>query len=422
LATIPRIFRKNLPQIFEPMTPEHTYPIPANEEQRLQELYNFDILDTPYEVEFDEVVRLASQICCTSISTITLIDSTRQWFKAQVGMDSREGAREFAFCSHVIASEKEVYEIGDASQNEIFANNPLVTGEPNIRFYAAVPLVSSNGFKLGTLCVIDPKPMLLNDEQTFALKVLGRQVMKQLELRIKNKQLDKNTKRLQQQAELQNRIISIIAHDVRNPVASLKNIIELSHSNIISEEEAKELTLMADSQLDGTIKLLSDLVDWGKMQMVAHKLELEKIHLRALVAEKFKKFHVEASMKKNKFINLVDDDLLIYSDPHAIRFILRNLISNANKFTSDGAISVYAHKDNDKVLITVNDTGVGMTEKVRQKLFEDGGKHTSLGTNKEKGSGLGLMLTKDFIELLDGSLTVQSQLGKGTTISIELKR
>jgi len=402
------------------MTTEHSYPVPANEEERLKELYNFDILDTPYEVEFDEVAKLASQICGTSISTITLIDSTRQWFKSHIGLPSREGEREFAFCSHVVASESDFYEVPDASKNELFAANPLVTGTPNIKFYAAVPLISSNGYKLGTLCVIDPKPMFLSDEQTFALKVLGRQVMKQLELRIKNKLLDKQTRRLQQQAELQNKIISIIAHDVRNPVASLKNIIELSNSNILSETETKELTLMADKQLDGTLKLLSDLVDWGKMQMVAHKLELEKIHLRALVAEKFKKFHVESSIKKNKLINLVDDDFLVYSDPNALRFILRNLISNANKFTSDGAISVYAHKDSDRILITVNDTGIGMSEKTKHRLFDFGGKHTSLGTNKEKGSGLGLMLTKDFVELLDGRLSVQSQLGKGTTISIEL--
>lgn len=404
------------------MTPERTYPVPANEEERLQELYNFDILDTPYEVEYDEVVRLASQLCGCSMSTITLIDSTRQWFKAHVGLDHREDSREVAFCAHVVASEEDVFLVEDASKHDVFSKNPLVKNEPKIRFYAAVPLVSSNGYKLGTLCVIDPRPMVLNDEQTFALKVLGKQVMKQMELRIRNKQLDKTTSRLQQQAELQNRIISIIAHDVRNPVASLKNIIELSNSNILSEEEAKELTMMADSQLDGTIKLLSDLVEWGKMQLHSHQLEIEKVDLKHLVTEKFRNFHVEASIKKNKLINLVEEDFFIYTDANVLKFVLRNLLSNANKFTSDGAISIYAHKETDKVLITVNDTGVGMSEKVRHKLFEDGGKHTSLGTNKEKGSGLGLMLTKDFIELLEGTISVQSQLGKGTTISIELKK
>lgn len=196
------------------------------EVQRLKELYKFDILDTPYEDEFDDIVKLASLLCNTSISTITLIDSSRQWFKAKVGLENRETSREVSFCSYAIAANTDLYQVEDATKSIIFENNPLVTGNPNIRFYAGVPLVSSNGFSLGTLCVIDSQPKVLTTEQIFALKVLGNQVMKLLELRITNQQLEITKRKLQQQVELQNKIISIIAHDVRNPVASLKSIIE----------------------------------------------------------------------------------------------------------------------------------------------------------------------------------------------------
>ncbi|MBC7587134.1 MAG: GAF domain-containing sensor histidine kinase [Chitinophagaceae bacterium] len=395
-------------------------PLPENEEERLEELYRFEILDTPYEEEFDDVVKLASQICGASISTITLMDSTRRWFKAQIGIEGREYERDGSFCAHLIGTSAEIFEVPDATKNEMFKQSSFVVNEPNIRFYAGVPLVSSNGFKLGTLCVIDTKPKSLNDHQIFALKILGQQIIKQLELRISNKQLNKQSNRLKQQAELQNKIISVIAHDVRNPVASLKNIIELTNSDILTDAEAKELTVMAEKQLDGTLVLLSDLVDWGKMQLSAQNNQADKINLHSLVADKLKKFEVTASLKKNKLVNLIDEDLMLTYDENALRFVLRNLISNANKFTSEGVISVYAQRENKKILITINDTGVGMTEKIRNKLFDAGGRHTSLGTNNEKGTGLGLMLTKDFVELSGGTLSVQSEVGKGTTISIEL--
>jgi signal transduction histidine kinase len=396
-------------------------PIPDNEEKRLEELHRYEILDTSYQEEFDDIVKLASQICEVPISLISLVESSRQWFKAKVGLDDTETSRDVSFCAHSLDAATTFLQVEDATKDERFFDNPLVKGKPNIRFYAGVPLVSSNGYKLGTLCVINSQPQQLTNKQTFALRVLAEQAMKLIELHIRNKQLDRQSKRLQQQAEMQNRIISIIAHDVRTPVSSLRNIIELSNSNILDEAETKELTLMADKQLENTINLLSDLVNWGRMQIDTSSIVFEKVHLRALVADKFKKFEVAASLKKNKLVNLIDEDLLLDTDKNALKFILRNLISNANKFTSKGTISIYAHKENDRVLITINDTGIGMNEEIKNSLFTSGVKYSSLGTNKEKGSGLGLMLTKDFVDVLAGTLHVQSEPNKGTTISIEFK-
>lgn len=398
-----------------------TPPIPANEDKRLEELYKYEILDTSYQEEFDEIVKLASQICNVPISLISLVESSRQWFKAKVGIEATETSRDVSFCAHSLDQSTTLFEVEDATKDERFFDNPLVTDNPNIRFYAGVPLVSSNGFKLGTLCVINSKPQHLNKEQAFALKVLADQTMKLIELHIRNKQLDKQSKKLMQQAEIQNKIISIIAHDVRTPIASLRNIIELSNSNILNETETKELTLMADKQLEGTIHLLSDLVNWGKMQIDAKSISYEKIHLHTLITDKFKKFEVSSTLKKNVLVNLIDEDLLVYTDKNALRFILRNLISNANKFTSNGSITVYAHKEGNNLLITIHDTGVGMSEDIKNSLLNEGVKYSLPGTNKEKGSGLGLMLTRDFVEILGGSINFESELNKGTTVSIEFK-
>ncbi len=391
-----------------------------SEAQRLEELYRFEILDTPYEDEFNDIVKLASTICNTSISTISLIESSRQWFKAKIGLEDRETARDVSFCTHAIAANTDLYQIEDATKTDLFSNNPLVTGSPNIRFYAGVPLVSSNGFSLGTLCVFDSKPKTLNDEQTFALKVLGNQVMKLLELRIMNKKLELGKRRQQHQIELQNKIISIIAHDVRNPVASLKNIIELSNSKIISEEDAKELTNMAEKQLDGVLELLEDLLDWGKIQLNAQTaIRFEKVHLRDLVNDIYKRHEGVFYIKGNKLVNLVDEELLMHADINALRFILRNLIANANKFTSNGTISIYANQEEKKILITIKDTGVGMTAETIEKIMSENNHYTSLGTNNEKGTGLGIMLTKDFVDLMNGKMWIESEVGQGTVVYLE---
>ena len=395
------------------MVPPH---IPPDDQRRLKELYRYEVLDTLYEDEFNDVVKLAATICRTPIALISLIDAQRQWFKAKVGIDSNEFPREISFCGHTIAAETAVFEITDATQDERFLDNPLVTGDPYIRFYAGVPLINGNGYKMGTISVLDTKPGELNEEQIYTLQSLARQVVKLLDQNLLNKQLEQQSIKLQQQMELQNRILSIIAHDVRNPIGAVKSIIELNARKILSQQDSVELMNMAGKQIDGTVELLNNLVDWGSMQMRGRGVETEKVHVRTLVSNMFKSFEVMSSLKSNIMVNLVDEDLFVRSDINAMRFILRNLISNANKFTKEGVITVYAHKEEKKVMISVSDTGVGMTAEMQTKLFDGEHYQSTTGTGNEKGSGLGLILTKDFIEMLGGTIKVESHEEKGTSV------
>jgi signal transduction histidine kinase/CheY-like chemotaxis protein len=156
-------------------------PLPDNEAERLAALRGLAILDTPPEPAFDELSALAAYICQTPIALISLVDEDRQWFKSRVGWAASETPREAAFCAHTIL-EPDLLIVPDACADERFANNPLVTAPPGIRFYAGAPLVTAEGHALGTLCVIDHRPRELSAEQTRALRALCQQVVAQLRL------------------------------------------------------------------------------------------------------------------------------------------------------------------------------------------------------------------------------------------------
>ncbi|MBF2003860.1 MAG: PAS domain S-box protein [Synechococcales cyanobacterium M58_A2018_015] len=158
-------------------------PPPDNESDRLNALRQFAILDTEAETAFDDLARLAASICHTPIALVSLVDECRQWFKARVGLTVQETPRNLAFCAYAILQPQELLIVPDTWLDDRFATNPLVTGDPYIRFYAGAPLVTSDGYALGTLCVIDRVPRQLSPEQIEALRVLSRQVVSQLELR-----------------------------------------------------------------------------------------------------------------------------------------------------------------------------------------------------------------------------------------------
>lgn len=159
--------------------------LPADEEMRLQDLHSYNILDTAFEADFDELVELAGQVCNSPISLITLLDKDRQWFKAKKGMEDDSTSRDLAFCSHAILQDN-VFVVEDATRDERFSGNPFVTEENGIRFYAGAPVVSPTGYKMGTICIIDRQPRTLSAEEDRALQLISRQVTKLIELKKKN--------------------------------------------------------------------------------------------------------------------------------------------------------------------------------------------------------------------------------------------
>jgi serine phosphatase RsbU (regulator of sigma subunit) len=198
--------------------------IPLNEDARQKELLSYAILDTLPEKEYNQITFLASQICDTPISLISLLDDTRQWFKSHHGLPVNETPKEIAFCAHAINECDKILIVNDSRLDERFFDNPLVTDAPNVIFYAGIPLITPKGFPIGTLCVIDNKPNELSDFQIRALEILSNQLMNLLELRrnkaeleIKNKAI---TDSIDYAKKIQNSILPNL-NDIKKHIPNL---------------------------------------------------------------------------------------------------------------------------------------------------------------------------------------------------------
>jgi GAF domain-containing protein len=157
----------------------------SNDDQiRVKRLHDYNVLDTPPELDFDELTHLVAQVCDVPTAIISFVDQDRQWFKARVGTELQETARAISFCTHTVKlAEDQLFVINDTHADPRFADNPLVTGPEQIRFYAGAPIVTRDGYAIGALCAIDHKPRTLAEPEMEALRALARHVMNDLEMR-----------------------------------------------------------------------------------------------------------------------------------------------------------------------------------------------------------------------------------------------
>ncbi len=421
-------------------------PLPPNEAERLEKLRRYEILDTLPEDEYDEIVRLVAHICEVPISQISLVDSDRQWFKAAVGLEATETPRERAFCAHTILNDHPMV-VEDAAEDERFHDNPLVTMDPKIRFYAGMPLITPDGHRLGALCAIDHRPRRLSVEQQKALETLSRQVMQLLELRLKNREIEAKNAALVEYDRLKTRLMSIMAHDLRRPIINLSSLVQLIRTDEVEAGERGELLEDLNQLLDSTNALLDNVLGWASHQLQNRSLQFGDVVLRELIEQLEEQHRYQLRRKGNRLEIDGGEPAVITADEHILRFVLRNLIANANKFTAAGRISVSwervaktqpssARLENEypserspadagedsggEVVIHVTDTGVGMSPDQLERLFDWAGRATMPGTDGEKGSGLALVLCHDFAVRHGGRIEAASTPGEGSVFSLHL--
>lgn len=240
------------------------FPVPFNDAQRLEVLASYDVLDTPPEEAFDCLTRLACRQFNTPIALVSLVDEARQWFKSRHGLDAEETERELAFCAHAILHDEPLI-ILDATEDDRFATNALVCGDLGIRFYAGAPLITRQGFRLGTFCVIDVEARpAFTEEDAAALKDFANAAMQTLELRRQTTQVQPALQESGLADDARLDLFSMVAQEIKYPLASLFSMAQIVESRVFGpiddpryetfsgliSESAEQIMNVADRMLD----------------------------------------------------------------------------------------------------------------------------------------------------------------------------
>jgi signal transduction histidine kinase len=386
-------------------------PLPANEPERLRELYSYRLLDTDPERAFDELAELAAEICEVPIALISLVDQSRQWFKARVGLDAVETARSVAFCAHAIL-QSDVFIVPDALLDVRFADNPLVTGPPHVRFYAGAPLLTPEGHGLGTLCVIDRVPRQLTPHQKKALTVLRQHVLTIAELHRQHFALQALSQELDAFAYS-------VAHDLRAPLRAMDGF-----SRCLADEYGGKLDERGREYLKriraGATRmgaLIDDLLNLSRVsrqEMRSHRVDLSELArevgdgLRAQYASR----DVELA---------VADRAEVFGDRGLLRIALENLLDNAWKYSATRAparVEFGIETRTDGKTFFVRDNGVGFDMRYADKLF--GVFHRLDATAQYEGTGIGLAIVARVIARHNGKIWAEGVPDKGATFYFTL--
>jgi len=346
---------------------------------------------------------------------------TGQWFKAKVGLDTNETSRDVAFCSHAIELD-DILVINDTFKDVRFADNPLVLDDPKIRFYAGAQLRTNNGLVIGTICAIDRRPRKLETDQIQALRTLAKQVMDKLELRKTLNDLQKYADFLNNQNEEKANLLSLVSHDLRSPFNSILGFSEFlkENSHNLTKDEIQEIGTSIDQTASSTNELLNDLLNWSLSQMNITENNLEYVNLNEIIIQILSVLAGLLSQKNIKVSSNISQSPDICFNKMHIFSALQNIITNSIKFSPiNGKIIITTKEIGHNMEIIIEDQGNGMSQKEISLLMK-GNNRSSVGTNGEKGVGIGFKIAKDFITLNGGKISIESKINSGTKVIVNV--
>lgn len=384
--------------------------IPENDDARLEKLAEYRILDTYPEEMFDNIAQLAKQIFDTPSAFISFVDKDRVFFKSNLSsLNASEVPRKDSLCSLAILQD-DVLMFTDTHEIPELLDSPYVSTEGGIRFYAGAPLYTPEGFNMGTICVTDSVPRLTTPEQLQMLKSLSKIVIDKLENRLRYR------KSIESQIDLMN----FALHEIKNPLASISLANDILVKDISTSER---MTGMIKSSLKIIQARLSDLLSNSELEEKELTLFIEEVNLKDMLKTVLSNFDLQAKRKGQRMelkYNVMLPD--IQADKAKLSDIIHNLVSNSIKYSfNDTIIKVAAVHEGDNVKITVTDQGQGLSKADEEKLFTKFAKLSSKPTGKETSNGLGLSITKSFVELHHGTITARSEgKDKGTSFIVTL--
>jgi len=407
---------------------------PATEPQRLASLIALEVLDSGPEEEFDALIKVASLVCEVPISLISLVDSERYWFKANIGMPGvSEAPRDIGFCGHSILADG-LFEVADTLQDERFADSPLVTHAPNIRFYAGAPIVLVDGSRIGTLCVIDRQPRRLSSEQREIVSRLALAAAHSLQGRRAIRVMQRSTAELAASESIlkeardtaqaanvaKSRFLATMSHEIRTPMNGVLGMAQMLLASGLVESQRIQYAQTILTSGQSLLNLLNEILDLSKVEAGKLELEAKAFEVGALL-DNTRNLFSGAAQAKGLQLDCEWQGPMNQNyrgDVHRLAQMLSNLVGNAIKFTATGGVRMACQvlrREGDQALLefSVTDSGIGIAQDDTRLLFKPFSQTDSSITREFGGTGLGLSLVRTLAQAMGGEVGVTSEVGSG---------
>ncbi len=381
------------------------------EEDRILALRKYDILDTPPDNTCDKLTKLAAKLMKVPVAIISLVDKNRVWFKSRYGLDTQQMERENGLCDTVVF-EGDFYQIEDAVRDPRTMGHKLVVGDFGLRFYAAYPLKTKEGFNLGAFCIIDTKPRTLTDEEQEVLRDLRDIAMEQIELKLISKL----------SVARHNQILNTTAHDLKNPLTTIPvraDLIKLRKHDPTSVDTMCDQIKIASLNM---VRIIDELLQSGSLEAGEVRLLLVKLNISYLVSTVVA-MNLPLAERKGQTIHFTPQlDVYIKGDEGRLNEVIDNLINNAIKYAPlNTNIYVKVSVVKDYVQIVIEDEGPGLTMEDKKMLFQRFTRLSAQPTANESSTGLGLSIVKVLVEAHGGSIFAESDgKNKGARFTVQL--
>lgn len=383
------------------------YTLPADENERLAALHALRVLDTAAEERFDRITRMAQTVFNVPMALISLVDADRQWFKSCQGVSLRETVRDSSFCTHAILQD-EVFVVEDARQAPLFADNPLVTGTPWIRFYAGYPLQTRSGRKIGTLCLLDREPRSFNESQRRQLRDLAAWAESELHL-------------LEVQNAEREALIARLGHELRTPLTAV-----LGALGLLQEDSAGSLPDPVAGYVQMAVQNSRRLAETIDHLLAAERLltgrqppQYEAIEVGPFIQGQVDAWQAKARAHHCRVQQGPVAAGSLYSDRATLTAALAHLLDNACKFSPPGGeVTLQARPERGGWLLEVLDEGPGLSADVLPQLFQPFAQSQELQFGAHGGCGLGLYVCRSLLETVGAQVSGQSRQPRGARFAL----
>jgi signal transduction histidine kinase len=401
-------------------------PIPADDCERVAVLDQHITAEDGPDDALQALAEAAARVFDVPIAVVSLVDERRQFFPGSVGVGVPGTPREHAFCGYTILQD-DVFEVADAREDPRFHDNPLVTGSPGVVFYAAVPVVSACGHRLGAFCVIDRQPRRLSARERAILHDLGsstgRVLRKMRTLKERNAALVRALARAEDAERAKSMFLASMTHELRTPLNAVIGFAQLIEQAWLGPHAAERYVDYAKAIRDSgehLLSLINDILDVSRLEAGCRDLDPQPLALGAEVDWVCRLVEARARAAGCRLApDLPEGGLGLVADRNVVRQVLLNLVTNAVKYGgSGGVVTIRARAAEGGAELCVADQGPGIAPEVQARLFQPFARGQAGVAGTSEGTGLGLYLVKGLAELAGGWLRLDSAPGQGTAITV----